>query len=162
MTDKHDSDSGRRLFDPPSRPLVGEGEIPDDPRIIEVVQEYLARLEHGELPDRTTYIQRYPELAGAVEDCLAGLEMVHAASKKRQPQTADAAATPALPAPAEPLPDALGDFRIVRELARGGMGVVYEAVQLSLARRVALKVLPFAATLDTRQLQRFKTEAQAA
>src|SRR5262249_58965555 len=54
------------------------------------------------------------------------------------------------------------DFRIVREVGRGGMGVVYEAVQLSLGRRVALKVLPFAATLDARQLQRFKNEAQAA
>ena len=42
------------------------------------------------------------------------------------------------------------------------MGVVYEAQQLSLDRRVALKVLPFAATLDARQLQRFKNEAQAA
>ena len=42
------------------------------------------------------------------------------------------------------------------------MGVVYEAEQLSLNRRVALKVLPFAAALDARQLQRFKNEAQAA
>ena len=57
---------------------------------------------------------------------------------------------------------ALGDFRIVREVGRGGMGVVYEAVQVSLDRRVALKVLPFAATLDAKQLQRFKNEAQAA
>jgi serine/threonine protein kinase len=56
----------------------------------------------------------------------------------------------------------LGDFRIVREIGRGGMGIVYEAVQLSLGRRVALKVLPFAATLDAKQLQRFKNEAQAA
>src|SRR6185369_17729387 len=56
----------------------------------------------------------------------------------------------------------LGDFQIVRELARGGMGIVYEAIQLSLGRRVALKVLPFAATFDGRQLQRFKNEAQAA
>jgi serine/threonine protein kinase len=57
---------------------------------------------------------------------------------------------------------ALGDFRIIREIGRGGMGVVYEAEQLSLGRRIALKVLPFAFTLDPRQLQRFKNEARAA
>src|SRR5262249_38938187 len=56
----------------------------------------------------------------------------------------------------------LGDFRLVREVGRGGMGVVYEADQLSLRRRVALKVLPFAAALDARQIQRFQVEAQAA
>jgi serine/threonine protein kinase len=55
-----------------------------------------------------------------------------------------------------------GDFRLLREVGRGGMGVVYEAEQISLGRRVALKVLPFAATLNARQLQRFKNEAQAA
>src|SRR5207248_4233053 len=70
------------------------------------------------------------------------------------------AASPA-PVPAAELGE-LGDFRIVREIGRGGMGVVYEAVQISLSRRVALKVLPFAAALDTKQLQRFKNEAQAA
>ena len=56
----------------------------------------------------------------------------------------------------------LGDFRILRELGRGGMGVVYEAEQLSIGRRVALKVLPFAAMLDKQQLNRFKNEARAA
>src|SRR5262249_34295085 len=56
----------------------------------------------------------------------------------------------------------LGDYRIVREVGRGGMGVVYEAEQISLSRRVALKVLPFAATMDPRRLQRFKNEAVAA
>jgi serine/threonine protein kinase len=56
----------------------------------------------------------------------------------------------------------LGDFRIHRAIGRGGMGIVYEAEQVSLGRRVALKVLPFASTLDAKQLQRFKNEAQAA
>ena len=55
----------------------------------------------------------------------------------------------------------LGDFRVLNEIGRGGMGVVYEAEQLSLERRVALKVLPFAAILDERQLRRFKNEARA-
>src|SRR5262249_704111 len=59
-------------------------------------------------------------------------------------------------------PHELGDFRILREIGRGGMGIVYEAEQISLGRRVALKVLPFAATLDARQSQRFQNEARAA
>src|SRR5207247_1085102 len=72
-------------------------------------------------------------------------------------QSSDQGAGPAASIPAE-----LGDFRILREVGRGGMGVVYEAEQVSLCRRVALKVLPFAAAMDSKQLQRFKNEAQAA
>lgn len=56
----------------------------------------------------------------------------------------------------------LGDFRILREIGQGGMGVVYEAEQISLRRRVALKTFPFAAILDDRGLRRFKNEAVAA
>jgi serine/threonine protein kinase/Tfp pilus assembly protein PilF len=65
-------------------------------------------------------------------------------------------------APAAGDENRLGDFVLVREIGRGGMGVVYEARQLSLGRRVALKVLPFAAVLDSKQIARFKNEAQAA
>lgn len=126
----------------------------DDPRVFLAVQEYQAALKAGRKPDRDAFVARHPDIAPALRDCLAGLDLVHTAG----PKLRDPAPPPAV---AEP-PTALGDFRIVRELGRGGMGVVYEAVQLSLGRRVALKVLPFAAALDARQLQRFKNEAQAA
>jgi hypothetical protein len=56
----------------------------------------------------------------------------------------------------------LGDFRLLREVGRGGMGIVYEAERVSLGRRVALKLLPMAAAMDSRQIQRFRVEAQAA
>ena len=56
----------------------------------------------------------------------------------------------------------LGDFELLRVIGRGGMGIVYEAQQLSLRRRVALKLLPLISVLDARQIARFKNEAQAA
>jgi len=57
--------------------------------------------------------------------------------------------------------DMLGEFRLLREVGRGGMGVVYEALEVPLGRRVALKVLPFAAAINPRLLKRFHLEAQA-
>ena len=128
----------------------------DDPRLIRAAQEYLAELEAGRRPDRAEFVARFPDFADDLAPYLDALDMVHGAGPMT-PRSPTRPATDA-PAPAEPL----GDFRIVREIGRGGMGVVYEAVQLSLGRRVALKVLPFAAALDARQLQRFKNEAQAA
>jgi eukaryotic-like serine/threonine-protein kinase len=127
----------------------------DDPRVFQAVQEYMAALETGKRLDKSAFLAQHKDIAPALAECIAGLDLVHTAGSKLRDST------PAAPASAEP-PTALGDFRIIRELGRGGMGVVYEAIQLSLGRRVALKVLPFAASLDSRQLQRFQNEARAA
>ena len=56
----------------------------------------------------------------------------------------------------------IGGYRIVREIGRGGMGVVYEAVQVATGRKVALKVLPISSATDPRQIERFRIEGQAA
>jgi len=138
----------------------------DDSRILEVSREYLADLEAGRTPDRGRLLSRYPDIAADLSECLDGIDLAHAMRLPAAPapQSGIAIGFPSgLPAgPPEMGAAPLGDFQIVREIGRGGMGVVYEAVQLSLGRRVALKVLPFAAALDIKQLQRFKTEAYAA
>jgi serine/threonine protein kinase len=134
----------------------------EDARLLQALDEYQAALQAGKRPDPDEFRARYPDLAGALAECLAGLEFVHAAGLALSqpgvvPPPGLSAATLLMAAGAP-----LGDFRIVREIGRGGMGIVYEAEQLSLGRRVALKLLPFAGALDPRQLQRFKNEAQAA
>jgi serine/threonine protein kinase len=130
---------------------------PEESRVIRAVQDYLALMEVGRQPERKEFVNRYPDIAEALAECLAGLDFVHAAAPELSRPPGDAGALGNIP-----LALPLGDFRLVREIGRGGMGVVYEAEQLSLSRRVALKVLPFAAALDAKQLQRFKNEAQAA
>ncbi len=140
----------------------GSGPSLDDPRVLRAVQEYLAALEAGHRPEREKFLARHAEVAPALAECLEGLDFLRSAAPRLKQSAADRPAVAA--APAEELSPAapLGDYRLVREVGRGGMGVVYEAEQLSLGRRVALKVLPFAATMDPRQLQRFQNEARAA
>jgi serine/threonine protein kinase/Flp pilus assembly protein TadD len=127
--------------------------------VISILEEFLTKLEAGDRLSPEELTARCPALAQPLKACLASLEFLHGASLSlRDP------ATPEPPSATQCQIDLgrLGDFELVREIGRGGMGVVYEAEQISLGRRVALKVLPFAAALDARQLQRFKNEAQAA
>ena len=133
-------------------------ELPDDPRLMQAVQEYLKQLEAGNAPNRQEFLRRYPDLMEPLAQCLDGLELVHHAAVRKKEPASGPAADGGDGLPANPL----GDFQIMREIGRGGMGIVYEALQLSLGRRVALKVLPFAATFDARHLQRFHNEAHAA
>src|SRR5437899_510969 len=124
--------------------------------VARVADEFLERHKRGEQPDPAEYAAGHPHAATVLREVLAALKVVGLSS------TAGLAAASGAPGEEGPVAGTLGDFRILREIGRGGMGVVYEAEQISLRRRVALKVLPFAAVLDPRALQRFKNEAQAA
>jgi serine/threonine protein kinase len=131
----------------------------DDPRLAAAIDDYLKACEAGQPPDLEAFINQHAEIAAELRQCLAGLTFLQHAAPNIE--SSSAGIVNILNAPGGP-PELLGDFRILREIGRGGMGVVYEAEQISLGRRVALKVLPFAAMLDQRQLQRFKNEARAA
>src|SRR5262245_15733343 len=146
---------------PPAAPSVSAPrEALEEPEVIQAVQEYQAALGAGACPDRGALLARFRATAPALAECLDGLEFVQAAARGLSWQGSPR--TEVSPEGPPPWTEPLGDFRIVRELGRGGMGVVYEAEQISLGRRVALKVLALAATLDSKQLHRFKNEAQAA
>jgi tetratricopeptide (TPR) repeat protein/serine/threonine protein kinase len=124
----------------------------------EVLFAYLKAAEAGAKPDRREWLARYPELADGLQSFFDDQDGIDGLAAPLR------AAVCGESSPVGPLAESsvLGDFRILRVVGRGGMGVVYEAEQLSLKRRVALKVLPVAGALDPRQLQRFHNEAQAA
>jgi serine/threonine protein kinase len=128
---------------------------PEETELAQVLDAYLAAVEKGQAPDPERLLAEHPAIADRLRACLGGLRLIEQAAGSFAGTAADGDA-------AEREPECLGDFRIVRQVGRGGMGVVYEAEQRSLKRRVALKVLPFAAALDPKQLQRFQNEAQAA
>jgi serine/threonine protein kinase len=131
----------------------------DDPRLVAAVEEYLSRLETGENIDIEAFVAEYSEIGATLRQCLVGLQFVQAAVPDLEES---AAAISQLSTADTDIGGQLGDYRLIRELGRGGMGVVYEAEQLSLKRHVALKVLPFASVLDATRLRRFQNEALAA
>ncbi|WP_210420218.1 serine/threonine-protein kinase [Aquisphaera giovannonii] len=126
----------------------------EDGRFDELAEEFAARCRRGERPDVEEYVGRLPGMADRIRRVFPTL----LAAGRGDDESRDRATSP----PNPPRLREVGDYRIVREVGRGGMGIVYEAEQVSLGRRVALKVLPSHVVGDRRALQRFRREAKAA
>jgi WD40 repeat protein/serine/threonine protein kinase len=126
-----------------------------DVLLTRLADEFAERYRRGERPSLGEYADRYPELADDIRELFPALvDMEQAKEDLGEAETATESPLSRL--------RQLGDFRILREIGRGGMGVVYEAEQLSLGRHVALKVMPQKAILDRNQKQRFEREARTA
>ncbi len=118
-------------------------------RLTEVLDEYLRQLEAGKQQDRSELIAANPDLSHALREYLSKLDELNwFVSGDAQPP--------------DVVGKQLGDYRLIRELGRGGMGIVYLAQQISLDRQVAVKLLPFASLLEPKYIERFKNEARAA
>jgi eukaryotic-like serine/threonine-protein kinase len=126
----------------------------------QLVEDFLERKRRGEDPQISDYIERHPQLAGDIRELFPTLLVM----EDFKPATGDLSSDDGQRTPLTRghIPEQLGDYRIHREIGRGGMGVVYEAEQLSLGRRVALKVLPQSLASDTTALERFRREARSA
>jgi hypothetical protein len=124
-------------------------------RFDELAEEFARRYRRGERPGLQEYIDRLPEMADEIREMCPALVEVEQVER-------DAREDALRPQPAVPFLKELGDYRILREIGRGGMGIVYEAEQISLGRRVALKVLPRQASGDWAVRERFRREARAA
>jgi len=127
---------------------------PKESLVAEVVDQFLECADRGEQPDIEQFACRYPQIADVLRGVLPALRALN------EPESSEVSSESSTISPE--VDGSLGDYRILREIGRGGMGIVYEAEQISLQRRVALKVLPFAVALDPRRLERFKNEALAA
>ncbi len=117
-----------------------------------LAEEFAERFRRGEAPSIAEYEARLPEHAPRLRKLLSTVAMME--RLKSMTEGVSESST------VGPMPERLGEFRVLRELGRGGMGVVYEAIQESLGRHVALKVVHHV-QLDARGLQRFQREAEA-
>ncbi|CAN5407382.1 hypothetical protein BH10PLA2_BH10PLA2_22220 [soil metagenome] len=154
------SPGSRVVHEEESNGTAGKAGVADQ-RLVDALREYMKDVDGGRVPDADALQAKHPEIANTLAACMEGIDIVNAlASSFRGEEGLSDSSDDLLPSPGATRP--LGDYLILRQIGRGGMGVVYEAQQLSLDRRVALKVLPFAAAMDPRHLQRFKNEAQAA
>ncbi len=121
-----------------------------------LAEEFADRFRRGERPSIQEYVDRLPEMAEEIREMFPALVEVERAD-------GDVRDAPIAPPTHSALHlSQIGDYRILREVGRGGMGVVYEAEQVSLGRRVALKVLPSHVVGDRKTQERFLREAKSA
>ena len=149
-------------------PKLKEDGIDTDQQVVDLVDELARGMRENEAVDLEAFVAEHSEHADALRKLfpalglLAHLNVLEGDASVSATRVGQTCKEPTGIGASEPKEGVLGDYRIVREIGRGGMGVVYEARQISLGRRVALKVLPFAAMLDKQQLKRFQNEARAA
>ncbi|HVX12139.1 MAG TPA: serine/threonine-protein kinase [Pirellulales bacterium] len=126
----------------------------------ELAEEFIERRRRGEKPSVEEYAGKFPELAGPIRELFPALVMMEKLGAEND-FFGEPDPDPRLPSPRSRL-EQIGDFRVLREVGRGGMGIVYEAEQESLGRRVALKVLSGHRLIDSAQVRRFEREARSA
>jgi tetratricopeptide (TPR) repeat protein len=126
------------------------------PDIESLAEQFVEQLHAGSTPSIEGFAAEHPELAGEIRELfptILNMEMLRRQKSSGRP----------LPKfDAESVPEQLGDYAIIREIGRGGMGIVYQAEQLSLKRTVALKILPRGYLADPNRRERFRLEAQTA
>jgi eukaryotic-like serine/threonine-protein kinase len=118
---------------------------------------FVSRLRRGDRPTLAEYTERFPDQANRIRELFPKL-----LAAERKAGDKGATGPYGLVDASHGIPKTIGDFQIVREIGRGGMGIVYEAVQESLSRQVALKVLPAGPFSRGPYLERFYREARAA
>jgi serine/threonine protein kinase len=132
-------------------------------RVAAALREYLDAIHAGQKIEVTKLLEKHGAVAGELVGCFDTLDFMHNMGMELSLDgRAIDLSQPGESNRGDRLTRILGDYRIIQEVGRGGMGVVYEAQQISLDRQVALKILPFAALANDQQLQRFKNEARAA
>jgi serine/threonine protein kinase/tetratricopeptide (TPR) repeat protein len=156
MKEPPDKEPGHATADAPPDMLSNFG---DDDTLAHVLFDLAEKLRRGEAVEAEALARDYPQYVDQLRQLLPTVQALELLESTASRGSRDGVESDPAEADQQRM---LGDFQILREIGRGGMGIVYEARQFSLNRRVALKVLPFAAALDRRALERFLNESQAA